>query len=125
MATKVKTLTAWVQTRNTLIQNLSSTLELLETASFSTDPGSDFVRGNAEADRIQDQLRQLALAGLKQVDDAIASGTLVKDITTLSKEAKKEADRITNATKTITAIARGIDLAAGVVTKIAGLPFLP
>jgi len=124
MATKVKTLGAWIQTRNTLIENLSSTLELLETAPFSDDPNSNFVRGNAQVDRIQDQLRELALAGLKRVDDAIASGDLVKAISDLSKGAKKEADRIKQATKTIEAITRGVDLVAGVVTRIAGLPFL-
>ena len=124
MATKINVLGAWTQTRNTLVQNLTSTFDLLQDAAFSTDPASDFVRGNAEADRIQDQIRQLALLGLKQVDDAIAAGTIVQDINDLSKKAKVEADRLKNAVKTIGGIAKAVDMAAGVVTKIAGLPFL-
>ena len=124
MPTKVKSLAGWIQARNILIENLSSTFALLETAPFSEDANSDFVRGNAEADRIQEQLRKLAVAGLKRVDDAIASGDLVAEIAALSKEARKEADRLKNAAKTIAGIAKAVDMASGVVTKIAGLPFL-
>jgi len=124
MATKVNVLGAWTQARNTLVQNLATTFDFLDDVPFSDDPNSDFVKGNAQADRIQDQLRLLALSGLKQIDDAVASGTLVQDISDLSKKAKAEADRIKNAAKTVAGITKAVDLVAGVVTKIAGLPFL-
>jgi hypothetical protein len=124
MAIKVNVLGAWTQTRNTLVQNLTSTMELQQNAPFSQDPASDFVQAGAQADRIQDQIRIHALSGLKQIDNAVAAGKLVKDISDLSKQAKVEADRIKNAAKTVAGITKAVDLVAGVVTKIAGLPFL-
>lgn len=124
MAIKTDTLGAWIQTRNTLVQNLVTTMEFRAPLPNSGDPGSDFAKANAQIDRLTNQILELALVGLKQVDDAIASGTLVQDIAALSKEAKKEADRIKRATRTIQDIVKAIDMVTGVVTKILGLPFL-
>lgn len=124
MAIKVNVLGAWTQTRNTLVQNLTSTMALQLDAPFSQDPASDFVQANVQADRIHEQIRVHALSGLKQIDAAIAAGTLVKDISALSKQAKVEADRIKNAAKTVGGIVKAVDLVAEVVGKIAKLPFL-
>jgi hypothetical protein len=124
VATKIKSLDAWVATRNALAQDLSSTLEFLSTTPFSNDPASDFQQAKAQRDRIIDQLQQLAVAGIEQIDEAIAAGPLLQQIGNLASEANKEADALKNATKTVTKIASVVDQAAGVVTKIAQLPFV-
>ncbi|MFL6844501.1 MAG: hypothetical protein ACJ8ER_06435 [Allosphingosinicella sp.] len=124
MATKINSLDAWVATRNALAQDLSSTLEFLSTTPFSSDPASDFQQAKAQRDRIIDQLQQLAVAGIEQIDEAIAAGPLLQQIGDLAQQANKEADALKNATKTVTKIASVVDQAAGVVTKIAQLPFV-
>lgn len=124
MPTKVNSLGVWAQARNTLTQNLTSTLELLETEPASTDPASPFQIAEAKAQQILDDVRRLAVTGLRQIDDEIASGTLVTDIADLSKKAKAEADRLSKAAKTIDGITKAVDSATEVVTAISGLPFL-
>lgn len=124
MPTKVNSLSAWTQTRNTLTQNLVSTLELLETEPASQDPASPYQIAEAKAQQILDEMRRLAVTGLKQIDDQIASGGLVADIAKLSKKAKAEADRLRNATKTIAGITKAVDAVTEVVTAISSLPFL-
>ena len=124
MPTKVNSLGAWSQARNTLTQNLTSTLELLETEPASTDPASPYQIAEAKVQQILDDMRRLAVTGLKQIDDEIASGTLVADIADLSKKAKTEADRLRNAAKTIEGITKAVDAVTEVVTAISGLPFI-
>jgi hypothetical protein len=124
VATKINSLDAWVATRNALAQDLSSTLEFLSATPFSSDPASDFQQAKAQRDRIIDQLQKLAVAGIEQIDEAIAAGPLLQQIGDLADEANKEADSLKNATKTVTKIASVVDQAAGVVTKIAQLPFV-
>jgi hypothetical protein len=124
MATKVNSLEAWVQVRNTLAQDLTSTLELLSTEPFSADPASDFQQAKRQRDRIMDQLQKLAVAGINQIDADIASGTLVQQIGELAKKAEDEANRIKGAVQTVGKIAGAVDKAAAVVTKITQLPFI-
>ena len=124
MATKVNSLDAWIQARNTLAQDLTSTLELLSTEPFSADPKSDFQQLKRQRDRIMDQMQKLAVAGIKQIDAEIAGGTLVQQIGDLAKEAEDEANRIKESAKTVTRIAGAVDKAAAVVTQITQLPFL-
>jgi hypothetical protein len=124
MATKVNSLEAWNETRNTLVENLGVTYAFLVDEPTSDDPTSGYRRGKAEVRRILDELERLSIVGLKQIDDQIAASSLIADITGLAREAKQEADRIKNAAKTIAGIAKAVDMIAGVVTKIAGLPFL-
>lgn len=124
MPVKVNSLGAWNQTRNTLTQNLVSTLEFLEIEPFSHDPASPYQFAEAKAQQLLDEMRRLAVTGLRQLDDQIASGSLVSDLAKLSKKAKVEADRLKNATKTIAGITRAVDSVTEVVTAISGLPFL-
>lgn len=124
MTVKVDQLGAWRQTRNTLVSNLEETLEFQNGVPGSTSPGSDYMRADREMKRIEKALRELALAGLKRIDDAIANGNLVKQIADESRRAKREADRLKQITKTLNDIKGAIDTVTGVVTKIAGLPFV-
>lgn len=124
MATKTNSLDAWKQTRNTLAQNLASTLEFLSTEPFSADPNSAFKQAKKQRDRILDEIERLAVAGIKQIDDEIAAGDLVERLNDLAKEADEEADRLKDAVKTIDKITKAVDVAASVVTKITQLPFL-
>ena len=124
MTKRVNQLSAWTQSRNALVENLTSTFQFLETEPHSNDPNSAFRKAEDESTRILEELRKLAVAGLRQIDDQIAAGTLVKDIADAAKDAKREADLLKKATKTIAKITKAVDVAAGVVTKIAGLPFL-
>lgn len=124
MTTKTNDLEAWKQTRNTLAQNLASTLEFLSTEPFSADPDSPFKRAKKQRDRILDEIERLAVIGIKRIDDEIAAGDLVERLNDLATEADEEADRLKEAAKTIDKITRAVDVAAGVVTKFTQLPFL-
>jgi hypothetical protein len=124
MATKVNSLDAWIQARNTLAQDLTSTLELLATEPFSADPESDFQQGKRQRDRIMDQMQKLAVAGIRQIDAEIAGGTLVRQIEDMAKDAEDEANKIKGAVKTVGKITKAVDLATNVVTKITQLPFV-
>ncbi|NJM50898.1 MAG: hypothetical protein HC843_08460 [Sphingomonadales bacterium] len=124
MAVEVKTLGGWLQTRNVLVENLGMNMEFQGNADFSDDPQSDFQKTQAIIDKIFADLQSHAVNGLKLVDENVKDSDLVAQIMEASAEAKKEADRIKNAVKTIEALAGAFDKVSKVVTKIAGLPFL-
>ena len=124
MAVQLKTLGAWAQTRNTLVQDLTMSMQVLQSAPFSDDPASDFQKATATDGQILEALRRHAVLGIEQIDDAIAAGPLVEQINALSKAAKKEADRIQAIARTIDDIAGAVDKVTEVVTKFAALPFI-
>lgn len=124
MPVKIQTLGAWAQTRNTLVQDLTMSMQILQSAPFSDDPNSDFQRATATDNKLLDALRRHAVLGINQIDDAIASGPLISEINSLSKAAKKEADRIQAIAHTIADVAGVVDKVTGVVTKFAALPFI-
>ena len=124
MPVQIQTLGAWAQTRNTLVQDLAMSMQILQSAPFSDDPNSDFQRATATDARILDALRRHAVLGINQIDDAIAAGPLVSEINALSKAAKTEADRIQAIAHTIADVAAVVDKVTGVVTKFAALPFI-
>ena len=115
---------AWSQARAALVENLSSAMELLQDAEYSDDPQSPYQQAEAQSQRILAELRTLAVTGLKQIDEQIASGGVVADIEAEATQAKHEADLLANATKTVGKITSAVDLASGVVTKIGALPFV-
>jgi hypothetical protein len=104
----------WQQTRNTL----SQTLALNSAKRLETPPGS---AEEASLDKnIQQNLTDMqahALNGLRYVDMAIAEKQLVARISLESEEAKKEADRIKDASATVE---RLTDL-TGKLTKVVKL----
>jgi hypothetical protein len=88
----------WQQTRNTL----SQTLALNSAKRLASAPGSP---EEASLDKnIQQNLSDMqahALNGLRDVDMSIAEKDLVARISQQSEEAKKEADRIKDASATV------------------------
>ena len=123
MATNVDNLDAWSETRNALVGDLGATYTFLVDEPTSDDPNSGYRRGKAETRRILDAMERHSILGLRQIDDQIAASDLVAEITKLAHEANQEAERLKNAAKTIEGIVNAVDMATGVVTKIAGLPF--
>jgi len=124
MAVNINGLAAWTETRETLSENLHSVLELLARAPFSEDPASPYARAQAEQSRLLEAMQRHAVAGIRQIDDAITASGLLGEVDALSKEAKAEADRLKNIAKTIDGITRAVNLVSGVVAKFAALPFI-
>lgn len=124
MPTNANSLAVWTETNQTLTDDLNSVLELLAREPFSADPASPHVRAQKERERLVNAMQRHAVLGMKLIDDEIAAGPLVGEINDLSKEAKREAELIKNAAKTIDGITKAVDLVAGVVDKFNALPFL-
>ena len=124
MPIKVRALGSWIQTRNVLFENLTMNMDFQDAADYSDDPASDFRQAQANIKRILAKVQSHGVTGLKRVDEAIKGSDLMVEIAALSAEAKKEADRIKNAVKTVERLTGALDMVTGVVTKIAGLPFL-
>ncbi|HMG48679.1 MAG TPA: hypothetical protein VK614_14620 [Allosphingosinicella sp.] len=124
MPTNIIDVAAYEEANEVLVDALKMARDFRRSATPSVDPASDFKRAGALASEINDLIGQLARLELRQIDDAIAQSGLVDDINELSKEAKHEAERLGRVTKTIARITKVFDMVAGVVTKIAGLPFL-
>ena len=121
MTVQIKTLGAWAQTRNTLVENLTMTLAILQEAPFSDDPASVYQQAQARETQVLDALRRHAVLGVKEIDDAIAAGPLVAEIGDLSRAAKREADRIAAITHTIDDVAAAVNMVSAVVEKFAVL----
>ena len=106
---KVNKLGAWTQTRNVLFENLGMAFDLLNQLPWSEDPSSDYQKANKQIEELnQKTIPQHAVTGLNIIDAAIADSDLVKDIKAKSQEAKDEADRIKDITKTIENVTKSI-----------------
>lgn len=121
MTAQIRTIGAWAQTRETLVQDLSMALSVLQDAAFSDDPASDYARAQATEKKVLEALRRHAVIGLKEIDDAIAAGPLVAQIGDLSRAAKREADRIAAITRTIDDVAGAVTMVVDVVTRFTAL----
>lgn len=124
MAVQVKKLQAYSATRDALVNALSLAESAFTDADFSYDPSSDYRKVLEVINAILLQLRSLAVSSLKKIDEAIAKGDLMSGFTVLAQKAKKEADALTKAAAGIDDIANIVSKVTGVVTGIAGLPFL-
>ena len=124
MAVDVNQLEPWRETRNTLAEDLQIVFEFLVTEPASDDPESGYQKAQRQIDRLLAEMRRHAVAGLNAIDDEVAAGDLVARIAELSREAMEEAVRLKEAVKTIERITEAVDKVAGVVGKIAQLPFL-
>lgn len=124
MSSEIAELAGFQQTKEALTQALQAVLTVLARAPYSDDPASPYAQAEAQQARIVDAMQQLAAAGVRQIDAAIDSSGIVDEIDALGARAEAEAARIADAAKTVDAITNVVDLAAGAVTKIAGLPFV-
>lgn len=124
MPTALNSVDAWKDSRAALVDALRVVFELLETEPYSSSGSSRYQRLQACANRILDKLRLIALVGLRQIDDTIASGQQIAQLNGLAKQAKQQAAQLQRATATINGIASAIDDAVSVVDRIVGLPFV-
>ena len=124
MAVQVKTLPVYKATRDALVKTLSLAESTFTDADFSYDPSSDYRKALEVINAILLQLRSLAVSMLKEIDEAIAESNLASELTARAQEAKKEADALNRAAHSINDIASVASKITGVVTGIAGLPFL-
>ena len=124
MAVQVKTLPVYKATRDALVNTLSLAESAFTDADFSYDPSSDYRKALEVINAILLQLRSLAVSMLKEIDEAIAESNLASELTARAQEAKKEADALNRAAQSIDDIASVASKITGVVTGIAGLPFL-
>ena len=122
---KVNKLGAWTQTRNVLFENLGMAFDLLNELPWSEDPDSDYEQTNKQIEELnQKTIPEHAVNGLNIIDETIADSDLVKDIKAKSQEAKNEADRIKDITKTVENVTQSITKVTNVVKKFKELPFL-
>lgn len=124
MAVKLNSLAAWSDAHQALAENMASALQLLQDAPYSADPASPYQQAQAAAQALAAQGRTLAVLGLEQIDEAIANGPLLGQIAASAAEAKREADLLANAAKTVDKINAAVGTVTALVTKIGALPFL-
>ena len=124
MAVKLNGLAAWSDAHQALAENMASALELLQDAPWSSDPASPYQQAQSAAQALAAQGRELAVLGLGQIDEAIACGPEMKQIAASAAEAKREADLLANATKTVAKVTAAVGSVTALVGKIGSLPFL-
>ena len=88
----------WQQTRNSLVLSLSLNIE---ERNRSTPGSTQEKKLNRNIDATLKDMQEHSISGLRMVDLAIADSSLIQKIKSESKAAKKEADRIKNATRTV------------------------
>jgi hypothetical protein len=124
MAVKLNSLAAWSDAHQALAENMASALQLLQDAPYSADPASPYQQAQAAAQALAAQGRMLAVLGLNQIDEAIAEGPLLGQIGASAAQAKREADLLANAAKTVDKITAAVGSVTALVTRIGALPFL-
>lgn len=88
----------WQQTQNVLVQTLGLNMEGQNSAS----PGStDAIAYAANVDNNIADLSAHAMTGLRMLDAEIAEGATAQGLKNASADAKREADRIRNATRKV------------------------
>lgn len=115
MNTKMTRFGPWTTTRIALFDSLGACTTALQTAPFSEAAGSNYVRLRKLQDELVDSIQAHSVIRLKEIDEEIQASGLIQRIKDASAEAKKEADRIKNATKTVNEIAAAVDKVVGVV----------
>jgi hypothetical protein len=124
MTVQLKTLDSWAQTRDTLVETLTLTLGVLQTAPWSDDPASPYRKAQATDATVLEAIHHHAVVGLEQIDDTIAAGPLIQQIDAAATAAQEAANRIAATTHMIDDVIGAVTLATGVVAKFAALPFV-
>lgn len=124
MAILLKTLPAYRETRNALVEAMGAAERVMAVSPFSADPASPYQQANQALANGAIQLRALAFNALQALDEQIAAGDLVASLSARAKAAHEEANDIADTAGTIEKIVGIIDRIAGIVVKISELPFL-
>lgn len=124
MAVKLNGLAAWNDAHQALAENMASALQLLQNEPWSADPDSPYQQAQKAAQALAAQGRELAVLGLGEIDQAIADGPEMGRIAASAAEAKREADLIANAAKSVAKITAAVGSVTALVGKIGALPFV-
>jgi hypothetical protein len=124
MAIRLSGLAAWTEAQQALAENLGSALELLQNAPYSADAGSPYQQAQAAAQQLTAEAKRLAVLGLEEIDEAIASGGLVAEINETAARVKNEADLLARAAKTVANVTAAVGSVTDLITKVGALPFL-
>jgi hypothetical protein len=112
---KIENLGSWQRTRNVLVSTLMVLNEAQGAVEFSELPESEFMKLERELRRASANISAHSVYALKLINEAINQSGLIDRIETAAKDAKKEADRIKNATKKIDEITRLVDTGTEIV----------
>ena len=121
MALKFESLGSWMRTRNVLVSTLILHRQALQQTPFSTTPGSDHVRLSLGVEQTYRNIEAHAIYALELINDEIGASGLIARISDASAKAKKEADRIKNATKVVEELAALVDQGTQIVGLFGGL----
>ncbi len=117
MATEIQKLGSWLKTRNLLISTLIVHRQALQHTAYSADPASDYARLRKGVEKTLINIEAHSIYALEMINNEIASSGVITRISDAAIKAKKEADRIKNATKHIEELAALVDQG----TEIVGL----
>lgn len=117
MATEFKNLGSWVRTRNVLVSTLIVHRQALLHVPFSEITGSDYVQLSKGIEQTLKNIEAHSIYALELINDEIGASGLIDHISDAALQAKKEADRIKNATKRVEELVALVDQG----TEIIGL----
>lgn len=121
MATEIKTLGSWIRTRNMLVSTLIVHRQALQHTPFSDSPSSDFMKLSGGVQQTLKNIEAHSIYALEIINDEIAASGLIEQLSAAAVSAKKEADRIKNATKRVEELAALVDQGTQIVGFFGGL----
>jgi hypothetical protein len=124
MTTTVKTLAAWDAAHQAQVEAMHAASLMLRDAEYSEEPGSAYQVAHDSVQSLARAGKSLAVASLKQIDAAIANGTVVADLTAAANHARNEAKLITGAAAKVHKLAGVVTAVTQVVGRISALPFV-
>lgn len=116
MTDAVNRISGWEQTLRVLSETLA--MHLGEMGNYNAD-SPEFLEIEQNIAKIHEQLHTHAIAGIAQVNTKIATNSVLQEIKNASREAKREADRLKSATKTVQKLSGILDKVTKVVENIA------
>ena len=115
---KLSTFEPWKQTRQLLVDNLVKNAEVLASAAGDS---AAFKQAQENTKTIQDKIDVHVRLGLRQINKSIVDTKLLSELGAAAQRARKETDRIVNATKSITRLTKLVDQLTTLVTNLAGM----
>jgi archaellum component FlaC len=121
MALAIERLGSWIRTRNVLVSTLIMHRQMLEHTAESSDPESRFAQLNNGAEQTLRNIEAHSVYALRVINDEIGASNLIGQISDAAAKAKKEADRIKAAAKTIEELAALVDQGTEIIGLFSGL----
>lgn len=108
----------WIQTRNTLFENLGLNADELARKRLLGGSAGEKKALKTNVDGLNEKIAVHAINGLKQVDAAIATSDVREKLSKRSKAARVETDRLKNTTKSINELTALVNELTGLVAGI-------